>query len=306
MILSVWKPISKNSIISHFDIMDKECLLVKKGTTGYKVIWICDNPNCRTPNNTHSINACHLTKKNMCYTKQICRPCQVSGEGNGRYGDRRKWRDLFGDDKLNEMKIKYSDKWKGELNPSKNESVKIKKNQIIINEEFIKQICKDINFELIDLIKLDGKKTKFNVKCVNGHISEKIYSSFSRKYQKWKCSRCYYDSLGVNFSEEDIFKFEKYLKKVRALTAKTYKLHKSLINPNNLTNGKYDYHIDHKYSIYEGFKNNVDVNIISSKENLQMLYFTDNLSKSTTCSITLEKLLSRTRYLLKNDKYDIQ
>jgi hypothetical protein len=65
-----------------------------------------------------------------------------------------------------------------------------------------------------------------------------------------------------------------------------------------LVNGKYDYHIDHKYSVYEGFKNNVDVKIISSKENLQMLYYLDNLSKGVGCSIQLGELLIKTRYLL--------
>ena len=86
------------------------------------------------------------------------------------------------------------------------------------------------------------------------------------------------------------------------MTAKTYKLHKSLINPNNLTNGKYDYHIDHKYSIYEGFKNNVDVNIISSKENLRMLFYIDNLSKGPKSSIGIDELLCNTKYLLKTNK----
>jgi hypothetical protein len=298
MIISVWKPISKNSKISYYEMVDKESLLVKKGTTGYKVIWVCDNPNCRTPNSEHSINAGHLIKEKMCYHKQICRPCQVTGEGNGRYGDRRKWSDFLSKDELVKIKEKFSDKWKGDLNPSKLETVKIKKGQIVINIDSIKKICNEHNFKLLELLVLDGKRSEFKVKCENDHISLKKYSSFTRKQQKWRCSRCYYDSIGLKLSEDEIIKFEKYQKQVRALTAKTYRMFKSVINPNNLKNSKDGYHIDHKYSIYEGFKSNVDVKIISSKENLQMLSSFDNLSKSTNCSITLDDLLCQTRYLL--------
>jgi hypothetical protein len=84
---------------------------------------------------------------------------------------------------------------------------------------------------------------------------------------------------------------------MRQRKIQTYKIFKSVINPNNLINSKYEYHIDHKYSIYEGFKNNVDVKIISSKENLEMLHSLDNLRKNKTCSMTLEELLYKTKYL---------
>jgi hypothetical protein len=298
MIKSVWKPISKNSEISHYELVDKETLLIKKGTTGYKTIWICDNPNCRTPNKFHSINASHLTKEKMCYNTQICRSCQCTGKGNGRYGDKRKWSDFLSEERLVELTTQFSNKWKGELNPSKTDIIKIKKNQIIINYDSINKICNDKHFQLINLITLDGKRSKFRVQCKDGHISDKSYSSFTRNEKKWICSRCYYNSLGSNLSEDDILRLENYTKQVRILTAKTYKLHKSIINPNNFINGKSDYHIDHKYSIYEGFINKIDTKIISSKENLQMLSYIDNLRKGVKSSIDINDLLSNTKYLL--------
>jgi hypothetical protein len=297
MIISVWKPIIKKSKVLHYDVVDKTCLLVKKGTTNYKVIWICDDPNCRTPTVTHSISACHLIKEKMCYDTQICRPCQCTGIGNGRYGDRRKWVDFFDEKKINELKNEYSNKWKGELNPSKIDNVKVKKNQAIINETYIENICKEKNFSLVDIIKIDGKRSEFTIKCNNDHISNKKYLNFTRKNKIFNCARCYYNSIGLMLSDEELLKYENYKKQVRALTAKTYRLHKEYINPDNLVNGKNDYHIDHKYSVVEGFKNNISVNIISSKENLEMLKSNDNLSKQGRCSITLNELLSITSYL---------
>ena len=58
-----------------------------------------------------------------------------------------------------------------------------------------------------------------------------------------------------------------------------------------LLKSKWDYHIDHEFSISEGFKNNVNPNIISAKENLEMLKSVDNLRKCGKCSITLDELL---------------
>ena len=47
------------------------------------------------------------------------------------------------------------------------------------------------------------------------------------------------------------------------------------------------YHLDHKYSILEGFKNNIPASIIGSFDNLEMILGTDNISKSDLCSTTV-------------------
>lgn len=52
-----------------------------------------------------------------------------------------------------------------------------------------------------------------------------------------------------------------------------------------------DYHVDHKYSVQQGFINGVDAKIIGHRCNLEMLHYKDNVSKHTDCSITLEELL---------------
>jgi NUMOD3 motif len=50
------------------------------------------------------------------------------------------------------------------------------------------------------------------------------------------------------------------------------------------------YHLDHKYSITEGFKNNVPPKVIGSINNLEFIPYNVNTSKGIKCSITLEKL----------------
>jgi hypothetical protein len=93
--------------------------------------------------------------------------------------------------------------------------------------------------------------------------------------------------------DEFLSDYQIYRKKVKRLTETTYKTYKNIINPNNLervTNGKNGYQLDHKYSIIEGFLNNVEPEIISHHRNLQMIEWSSNRTKSKRCDIDLEQL----------------
>ena len=73
----------------------------------------------------------------------------------------------------------------------------------------------------------------------------------------------------------------------------TYELegkYKDIINPKNVKRGK-NYHLDHKYSIFEGFNNGVSPKIIGQYYNLEIMTAYDNLKKNKQCSITLNELL---------------
>jgi hypothetical protein len=50
------------------------------------------------------------------------------------------------------------------------------------------------------------------------------------------------------------------------------------------------YHLDHKYSITEGFKNKVSPKVIGSIYNLEFIPYNVNTAKGIKCSITLEEL----------------
>jgi hypothetical protein len=163
----------------------------------------------------------------------------------------------------------------------------------------LKSITESKNFKIIEIIKLDGKRSELLVECQNKHKGFKKYTNFIRKNKTFICQKCYYESISLNLSEDEIKKIENYKKQVRALTAKNYKLYKDFINPDGLKIGKKNYHIDHKYSIHEGFKNGIDYHIISAKENLQAIPYNENLSKQSKCSIDLNQLLWLTDYLLK-------
>jgi predicted transcriptional regulator len=68
---------------------------------------------------------------------------------------------------------------------------------------------------------------------------------------------------------------------------------KLLDNYNNRGNSGVDgaYHLDHKYSIIEGFKNNIKPELIGNIKNLEFIPWKENLKKRAKCSITLEELI---------------
>jgi hypothetical protein len=86
--------------------------------------------------------------------------------------------------------------------------------------------------------------------------------------------------------DPEYIEFKKYRRKVYYWTSK-----------NDLTQLRYHekrsrggYHLDHKYSITEGFKNKVPPKVIGSVYNLEFIPYNVNASKGTKCSIKLEEL----------------
>ncbi len=170
--------------------------------------------------------------------------------------------------------------------------MKIKKGQIIINFENVKEQLSLFN---LSLLSIDGvnKFSNLKIKCDKGHIFDIKWSTFKSKIDsKNICRYCYYESIRIPLDR--IEEFEKYSKKIRLLTRSTFNKNRKIIDPKNLKykNSK-EYHIDHIYSIYDGFINKINPNIISSVYNLQILTVDDNLSKGKRSDIRLSDLLEK-------------
>lgn len=96
----------------------------------------------------------------------------------------------------------------------------------------------------------------------------------------------------LNYSQLSDFQYYK-----RLVWSETHKHKKSLLNfelRGKLSNSKESYHIDHKYSILEGFKNGILPTIIGNKKNLCMIPGLLNIQKGSKCSETLESILPET------------
>jgi hypothetical protein len=88
-------------------------------------------------------------------------------------------------------------------------------------------------------------------------------------------------------NKEDYFIF------VRALTEKNYDIFRSQINPKKLKRSWKANHLDHIYSISQGFKDRVNPFWIAHPCNLQMLKARENKRKNAKCGHTIEELTSK-------------
>lgn len=84
-----------------------------------------------------------------------------------------------------------------------------------------------------------------------------------------------------------------YKREVQRHTRQSYSLYKEFINPSDLPIGKKSYHIDHIYSIVNGFINNIPAEIIGHYSNLQVLLGVENCRKNHRSWLTLEKLYEK-------------
>ena len=128
------------------------------------------------------------------------------------------------------------------------------------------------------------------LQCSKGHIFNMKWIAFRSGK---RCQECFYDSLRTKCDIDDLQEYIKYKKVVMSLTNKTYRKYKHLINPLNYKRGRNhnDYQLDHKFSILEGYKQNIDPKIISSYVNLEIIPTYANTSKQESCSISKEELL---------------
>jgi hypothetical protein len=85
--------------------------------------------------------------------------------------------------------------------------------------------------------------------------------------------------------------FSIYKQQVWSYTNKSYRRYKSTINPAAIERSK-EFHLDHKFSIIDGYNNNILPSIIGHYKNLQILSAKDNRLKWDTSCITLKELLS--------------
>tara|TARA_S200002703_G_scaffold149892_1_gene147846 strand:+ start:1509 stop:2345 length:837 start_codon:yes stop_codon:yes gene_type:complete len=99
---------------------------------------------------------------------------------------------------------------------------------------------------------------------------------------------------GTMCNPENIPEFIKYKNKVSVLT-KHQPLDKldNIEKRGNLGYNEDAYHIDHIYSVYDGFLNDVDPSIIASFPNLQCIPARENISKRHRSAITLNELFNR-------------
>lgn len=105
----------------------------------------------------------------------------------------------------------------------------------------------------------------------------------------YRCRLCANDNKRLSVEEIGDYKYYKY--RVKEFTEYNFRKHYYDINPELLPRNNH-YPLDHKYSVREGFNNNIPPYIIGSFVNLQLgLTKTENSVKGKRCSISQEVLI---------------
>jgi len=92
-----------------------------------------------------------------------------------------------------------------------------------------------------------------------------------------------------NFTKEDILLYTGYRNAVDNITRRNYYKYINVINNDKLRRGK-KYHLDHIYSVIDGYINNIPIEIISNIYNLRIIGSKENISKSGDSDISKKEL----------------
>ena len=171
-------------------------------------------------------------------------------------------------------------------------------------EENIKeeqQILISLGYNIVSGPVLDkfGKRVYSVIPSCCGNIWEIRFDNFRKLVNNAKdkglsmpCGTCgpkhrltnalsaYIEKCGRDY---DVKKWDDYRLLVRKLSDITYRQFKEEINPQNYRRGKKTWHLDHIFPIIECFKQGWPAEKAASRENLQMLLWSDNLMKSGKC-----------------------
>jgi hypothetical protein len=248
--------------------------------------------------------------KNGIYKEETLEKMRCSKSSKGKT-----YEEIYGEEKAKELKQKRSESFSN-INKGREPWNKNKKN--VYSKETLKKIKNSKTYTIDDYIKkyptfIEEELPKFEngkiqVQCKlcglwftpsKNQLYERL-RRFDREYDisgnsYFYCSdeckyKCEYFHRQVD--PEQLEKFKRYNTLVYIETYKTLKKYYDKIENLNLRGNEHNYELDHKYSIYKGFINNIPPIKIAHYKNLQVIPKEENRSKGINCSITLSELLS--------------
>lgn len=147
-------------------------------------------------------------------------------------------------------------------------------------------------------------RDKLKYRCSCGNEDEISVGNFKRGK---RCKKCMPDKIrkslvdgGWAIPDNELSLWKLYNRKVRTLTERIYRKYKKTINPNDLPRlqGLKGYHLDHRFSVFEGFKNNIPPYVVANINNLQIVTGSDNITKGPLSSIGLYELLNDYKHII--------
>lgn len=183
-----------------------------------------------------------------------------------------RWNNFYGGQRCPKC---YTKNTKLTLDYVKNKTKNIAKGYICISSKYKNNGSRDRNHKL-------------EFKCDKGHIFKMSWSDFDQSNSR--CPTCYNNNRIKHDSISSQEEFISYRECINRLSNENFCKYYNLINPNKLKRAFRKFHLDHIFSVSDGFKGGISPKVIASPINLRMLWWKDNISKSNKSIITLEEL----------------
>lgn len=165
----------------------------------------------------------------------------------------------------------------------------------ISQEEFIKR-CTKIHDNKYDYSYINYMGMDFKIAIICKEHGEFFQIAYDHSIGRG-CTHCRTNKIlktkiskGIIRDFADVLPYELYCNTVWNITERNFKKYKDIINPNNLKRGN-DYHLDHIFSMQQGFKHRIEAEIIGHHTNLRLIPSSENRIKHSRCDKTIEKLL---------------
>lgn len=166
----------------------------------------------------------------------------------------------------------------------------------VVPDEFIEKMkLKHTKFDFSKFVYTTAKTKSIVICPVHGEFLQNP-NTLNNAEPNHGCEKCGTEVMlstkirkGDIRSPDQMSEFEAYKRNVWKISNQQYKLYKDIINPEGLPRSL-KYHLDHKYSIQQGWQNNVPAEIIGGYKNLQILEGKKNRQKGNRCDITLEEI----------------
>lgn len=110
-------------------------------------------------------------------------------------------------------------------------------------------------------------------------VKQKISSKANSRWQKIRQNKSY---------NHEGLTYDQYRHRVQQYSDTQYHLHKARLDPENLRSKHF--HLDHIYSVFEAWMNDVPINVVGDVSNLRMLSDKENYEKHKTSHKSLQQL----------------
>lgn len=196
-------------------------------------------------------------------------------------------------DKCTKMSEEYYNKWKKSIDITNSTGEPLKKRYKTLIEKYGQEYKQKIQanreksiFEKYEVV------NPFQIDFVNVKRKQKLKEKYgSETYNNPDKTRLTRINNKTQIDDSLINDFDSYKKIAINRTQTIYRNNSDKINPNKLKRGKKEYHIDHIFSLKQGFLNKIPLSIITHPCNLHMIYYKDNLIKQDSCWISINQLL---------------